>query len=338
MKRIIQKIISDNSTLKNKVKRALFASEVLLDPRIPEKIRHVAYDHGMFHEALKFNANKNGRELYSLITLQHVARALALMESEPGGIALEIGAGRTGLPILLLLAGFDQVVVNEFSALDEDYDRHFAETLNLLSILTGSSRRSLDEIAVRTGDRVSIRPEFVQWMPFTDAAKIDLPLGSLRAVLSFTVLEHVENIENVIRHTATLLENKGWMCHLVDMRDHDDFEHPLAFLSQSAAGYQHRGAWCNRLRHPDFLALFESAGLTVISSKVTTFNELDSRKSTDFWAMIAVGLDSVFVDRLPDRDIWVTDDLIRSFAPDYQTYSPEDLSVLQAEYIVSKKI
>lgn len=338
MKSAIQKFLGGNPVLKRKIKRAVFVSEVLLDPRVSEKIRHVAYDHAMFHEALKFNANKNGREIYSLITFQHVARALALMNSEPGGTALEVGAGRTGLPILLLLAGFDQVVINEFSALDQEYDRHFAESLYLLSILSGSNRRTLDEIIVRDGERVTIRPELVRWMPFTDAATLDLPPGSLRAVLSFTVLEHIENIAGVMRHTATLLEDNGWMCHVVDMRDHEDFERPLAFLSEPAAGYQPRHVWCNRLRHSDFLALFEDAGLNVASSKVTVFNELDDRKSTDFWAMTTKGLDRVFTDRLPADDIWVTDEIIQGFSPDYRQYDREDLSVLQAEYILTKKV
>jgi len=81
----------------------------------------VGYDHELFRTALRDNANKNGRELHSLMHLQHVLNALRLLDRTPGGEILEIGAGRAGLPVVLLACGFDRVHVNEISGWRADH-------------------------------------------------------------------------------------------------------------------------------------------------------------------------------------------------------------------------
>jgi hypothetical protein len=125
------------------------------------------------------------------------------------------------------------------------------------------------------------------------------------------------------------------MCHLVDMRDHEDFNHPLRFLTVAASQYRNRqGEWCNRLRHSDFVAMFAATGFELCAARVTAFNELDDRKSTDFWKMMSECLDKIYRDELDPSDSWLTDELVAWLHPDYRKYSRADLSILQAKYVL----
>jgi SAM-dependent methyltransferase len=339
MKALVQAFLDRHPELKEKVARTIFRTRLLLAPRPSSKARFVAYDHGMFLVALRDNSNKNGRELYSLMRLQHVLNALRLLGREPGGEILEIGAGRAGLPVLMLLCGFDRVHINEITNAANRFDRAFLENLQVLASLTGVCRRRLEDVVVPLDEgHCAIRPEFVRVHAFTDASKLDIAPGTLTAVVSFTVLEHLRDPETVFKHLRTRLSPYGWMCHVVDMRDHEDFTDPLKFLTVGAAQYRNRaGDWCNRMRHSDFINLFERTGFDLRAARVTSFNELDDRKSTDFWKMIAHGLDATYRNELRFEDIWVTDAFLARVHPDYRGYTRAELSILQSEYVLSAR-
>lgn len=332
----LQAFLDKRPELKDLVSRAVFRTGLLMAPKATSKARLIGYDHGLFRAVLRDNANKNGRELHSLMHLQHVLSALRTLGQTPGGEILEIGAGRAGLPVLLLLCGFDRVHVNEISNAVNRYENTHVESLHLLASLMGICRRRVEDVVVPAGSlHCAIRPERIQTHAFTDASRLDVPARSLNAVISFTVLEHLREPESVFEHLETKLLPGAWMCHVVDMRDHEDFEDPLRFLTVSAERYRNRlGEWCNRLRHSDFVNLFGRTGFEVCSARVTRFNELDDRKSTDFWKMLTTGLEAVYRDRLDEADVWVSDEMLARIHSDYRRYSREDLSILQAEYVL----
>jgi SAM-dependent methyltransferase len=332
----LQAFLDKRPELKDLVSRSVRRTRLLLTLKSAAKARLVGYDHELFRSALRDNANKNGRELHSLMHLQHVLKALRLLDRAPGGEILEIGAGRAGLPVVLLACGFDRVHVNEISNAVNRFEYAHVESLYLLASLMGVCRRRLEDIVIPVDSRnCAIRPDMIRTHAFTDASKLDIPPRTLTAVVSFTVLEHLREPEAVFRHLRTCLAPGGWMCHVVDMRDHEDFEDPLHFLTVSAAQYHNQiGEWCNRLRHSDYIELFARAGFDLQATGVTSFNELDDRKSTDFWKMLNVGLESIYRDELPESEAWVTDDLLARIHPDYRRYDRTELSILQAEYVL----
>lgn len=309
---------------------------MLLAHKAASKARLVGYDHDLFRTALRDNANKNGREFHSVMHLQHVLNALRRLDRAPCGEILEIGAGRAGLPVMLLLCGFDRVHVNEISNAVNRFEWAHVESLHLLASIMGVTRRRIEDVVVPLNSRhCAIRPEMVRTHPFTDASTIDIPPQSLTAVVSFTVLEHLRQPEAVFRQLRTRLAPGGWMCHVIDMRDHEDFSDPLRFLTVSGSQYRNQvGDWCNRLRHSDFVEMFSRSGFELEAARVTSFNELDDRGSTDFWKMLNAGLQSIYRDRLTEKDLWVTDELAARMHPDYRHYDREDLSILQAEYVM----
>jgi SAM-dependent methyltransferase len=332
----IQAFFDGRPGLKQRVARMMFRTGVLLAPNVSSKARFVGRDHGLFRDALRDNSNRNGRELHSLMHLRHVLNALKRVGQDPGGEILEIGAGRAGLPVLLLLCGFDRVHVNEITNSVNRFDRDHLENLQVLASLMGVARRRLEQIVQPLHDGCyAIRPDMLRIHAFTDAARLEIAPGALTAIVSFTVLEHLTDPHGVFRHLRPALAPDGWMCHVVDMRDHEDFARPLQFLTVEASKYQNRlGAWCNRLRHSDFLEMFRHTGFELCASRVSNFNDLDDRKSTDFWKMMATGLDQVYRNELDPEDLWVSDEQIARLHPDYRHYSRADLSILQAEYVL----
>ena len=336
----MQAFFEKRPELKERVARSMFRTRLLLASKASVKARFVGYDHELFHHALRDNCNKNGRELHSLMHLQHILNAMRALGRQPGGEILEIGAGRAGLPILLLLCGFDRIHINEMTNVVNCFQNAHAETLQVLASIMGVARRRLEDVVVPVdAHHCAIRPGMLRLHAFTDAAALDITPGTLSAVISFTVLEHLRDPHAVFRHLRSCLAPDGWMCHLVDLRDHEDFTDPLRFLTVPAAQYRNlRGEWCNRLRHSDFLALFRSTGFEICAARVTRFNELDERRSTDFWKMLVDGLQQVYRDDLPPHEVWVTDDMVARLHPEYRRYARADLSILQSEYVLRAAI
>ena len=335
MKARLQAYLDSRPNTKEALVRAIFRTRLFVAPTPAAKARLVGYDHRMFRDALRDNANKNGRELHSLMHLRHVLHALQVVGRNPGGEVLEIGAGRAGLPVLLLLCGFDRVHVNELSNAVNRFDRAHVESLHVLASLMGVCRRPLHDVVVPLDDlHYAIRGDRMRAHAYTDAQNLAIPSGSLSAVVSFTVLEHLRNPTGVMRHLRSCLEPGGWMCHVVDFRDHEDFTRPLDFLTVAPDQYHNRlGDWCNRLRFSDFVRTFTDTGFELCSSRVTSFNELDDRKSTEFWKMLNDGPDMTFRPELDPADHWVTEEQRVGFHADYQSYSRAELSILQAEFI-----
>lgn len=76
--------------------------------------------------------------------------------------------------------------------------------------------------------------------PAEDCAR-RLPAGSFDLVLSRSVLEYVQDLDQAFAGLRTLLAPGGWMIHKVDARDDGLFSrhghHPLSFLTVSHAAY-----------------------------------------------------------------------------------------------------
>jgi SAM-dependent methyltransferase len=112
-----------------------------------------------------------------------------------------------------------------------------------------------------------------------DAAKTGLAPGAIDFHTSFNVFEHIPS--NVLLAILTegnrIIRSNGLFVHRVDYSDH--FSHsdtrisPINFLQYSDAQWDryagNRYMYMNRLRHDDFLALFESARHTILATDAT---------------------------------------------------------------------
>jgi SAM-dependent methyltransferase len=99
-----------------------------------------------------------------------------------------------------------------------------------------------------------------------DILGLAAPAQSLSVVVSFAVLEHVQDLEAVNRWLYERTAPGGLHFHFIDMADHRSYEvgsktDPLAFLTEAEAP-----AGMNRVRASEHLAAFERAGFQVLKA------------------------------------------------------------------------
>jgi SAM-dependent methyltransferase len=112
-----------------------------------------------------------------------------------------------------------------------------------------------------------------------DAAHTELDRGAIDFHTSFNVFEHISRdvLLAILREGNRIIRSDGLFVHRVDYSDH--FSHsdtrisPINFLQYSDTQWEryagNRYMYMNRLRHDDFLALFESASHRVLAAEPT---------------------------------------------------------------------
>jgi SAM-dependent methyltransferase len=112
-----------------------------------------------------------------------------------------------------------------------------------------------------------------------DATQTGLGADEIDFHTSFNVFEHIPRdvLLAILDEGNRIIRHGGLFVHRVDYSDH--FSHsdtqisPINFLQYSDAQWEryagNRYMYMNRLRHDDFLALFESAGHAVLAAEPT---------------------------------------------------------------------
>jgi hypothetical protein len=110
-----------------------------------------------------------------------------------------------------------------------------------------------------------------------DAAHTDLRAGSVDFHTSFNVFEHIPQsvLSSILAEGNRIVSDAGLFIHRVDYSDH--FSHsdahilPINFLQYSDTQWEryagNRYMYMNRLRHDDFVALFESSGQHILATE-----------------------------------------------------------------------
>ncbi len=189
---------------------------------------------------------------------------------------LEIGPG----PILANGVHFIAEGAASYTALDRfDLLRRDSQVRSAYQELirrlpSDQQQRCLGLIA--EGDRGKLFDERIQNI----VAKIEEPGGQLGSgkwdfVVSFDVLEHVDDLAGTMRTVRSLLKPGGMMVHRVDVTIHNAAEdvHRLAHLAFSDRAWRRfssRRAICNRYRPSEFLEAAESLGFETLRYEPTT--------------------------------------------------------------------
>jgi len=107
-------------------------------------------------------------------------------------------------------------------------------------------------------------------------------------VLSFSVLEHIKNIEEVVSSLSSILSNNGLSYHFIDLRDHYNFNSPFLFYKHSNYIWdrfltKEGVSYTNRLRYDDYIRIFFNNNFSVIYENKIFFS-LDKNQhiSADF--------------------------------------------------------
>jgi SAM-dependent methyltransferase len=174
-----------------------------------------------------------------------------------------------------------------------------------LAEIAGRELRGLGPADVASAEE--LRARFgIEYRAPLDARATRLPASSVDLVTSTNTLEHVprEAIALILREAARLLRPDGVMSFRIDMQDHSSYVDPrrspydyLCYSDRAWRFLSPKLEYENRLRLPDYRALFAEAGLAIVDETV-------SRPRPEHLAALA---------QVP-------------LAPRFRGYAPEDLA------------
>lgn len=190
--------------------------------------------------------------------------------------------------------------------------RALAERRTELEDLLGVELRTVDPAPIATAGELEERFG-IRYLAPCDARATGLPAGSVDFVSSTYTLEHIpaRDIAPILRESARLLKPDGLINSAIDLNDHYSFFQPglspynfLRFREPVWRWLSPSLHYQNRLREPEYRALFEQAGLEIVEAR--TFGPTG-------------------------EDL---DDLARlSCAPRFRRFTPEELGVRGLRYL-----
>ena len=184
----------------------------------------------------------------------------------------------------------------------------FGELATTLPRRPAGALASVDELGPGFG---------IEYRAPCDARATGLADGSLDCITSSNTLEHIppDDIAAILRECHRCLRDDGVMSFLIDYVDH------YSYFDKRISGYHFLrfsdGAWRlfnpslhyqNRLRHKDYLALFDAAGFQVLEER------LQPVTAADLAALARVPLTARFA-----------------------AYTPEELAVRDARVVLKKR-
>jgi SAM-dependent methyltransferase len=236
--------------------------------------------------------------------------------------AIELGTGSkpyTGLRFLL--EGTQRFVANDVMPIQRDFGNNFIQHLrNLLGLIAPRLRKRLDGSigAASVEGRVAVEGlEICDQKPFEG---IDV-VGEFDLIFSTSVLEHVMKPRAIVEKMASLLKPGGHAWHCIDLRDHRDFDDPLAFLRLTDDEYASVNTE-NRLRASDWFDLLAEVGFLVVECEFGTYKSAATREHQ-------------YGFRSPERP-WIDEDMRASFQPPFNRKSLSDLSITAIRVLCRK--
>lgn len=152
--------------------------------------------------------------------------------------------------------------------------------------LEPSPPRKPQAFAPRTRDWMAhVAREFgIDYRAPCDARATGLPDGCIDCITSTATLEHIpmNDLTSILRECHRLLRSGGVMSHFIDYGDHyayfDGRISRYNFLRYSDVGWQRYSSpllYQNRLRHRDYLELFEATGFVIAEEHPTAGSDAD---------------------------------------------------------------
>ena len=189
-----------------------------------------------------------------------------------GKFILEIGPGNSlAIALLFLAHGARKVsLIDRFQHLfwdsrDIDFHKHILKKIAKSKAPCASS--AINSISFdNNANSVNFDNDRIEYQQ-CDATRLPFASKSIDLVFSNAVLEHIHNPQKVICEIARVTKRNGIGIHEVDFRDHFFKQEPLRLLKYPDWLWNlmswNRPGYTNRLRAPDFLELFKSAGFDI---------------------------------------------------------------------------
>jgi hypothetical protein len=331
---------SDNSN-PNENRRAYFV--VAPEPGhdvVSESTRNgaaVAGDPEALRECLRSSLSTLGAEFHSAYSLRTLLSVLRDIDYElVAKTVLEIGASPThGLGIALGLLGTAKVILNNIQPMAPTVSTAYATNVEVLASLITPLRRRLSELVSPLGDSnlATLNPAVFDVLSSTDAADLPVFKNPPDLVFSFSVLEHIRHLPDVLQKLRGAIAPDGVSVHWIDLRDHTNFDDPLKFLRIDEAEFLARYDTAhNRWRRSEYIRMFEQAGWEVVRERFGGQLPTLGNGGTDMLGIAAGGPERVFVS--DPKDLLQAGAVVpNDLSVPYRSLPREELSIMVLEVI-----
>lgn len=238
-----------------------------------------------FGSLRRFNPEKHLSAAVS--TWNHIKK---LGYDPSGKVFFEVGTGRIPLfPVTYWLLGAGKIITLDLNKylkpeLLMESVRYIANNKNTVQGLLGpgiknNRMRALLDFAGKAPFKPGpfLKTCRIEYTAPADAAETGLPESSVDFHTSYTVFEHIpeEEIKKILEEGNRITRNSGVFAHTIDYSDHfavsDKNISSINFLRFSERKWRiyagNRYMYMNRLRHDDYIRLFESAGHRILDAE-----------------------------------------------------------------------
>lgn len=208
-----------------------------------------------------------------------------------GKVFLEIGTGRVPLvPLAYWLMGAEKIITIDLNPylkgeLIRESLRYISDNNEEIQNLFGTllDKKRLDDLLAFSENADFSTRRFldlcrIDYVAPGNAAKTDFPPRSVDFHTSYTVFEHIppEVLKQILEEGNRIVRSNGLFVHRIDYSDH--FSHSdqkisaINFLQYSDDEWKryagNRYMYMNRLRHDDFISIFQSAGHRILEAEL----------------------------------------------------------------------
>ncbi len=210
-----------------------------------------------------------------------------------GKTFFEVGTGRIPLfPIAYWLLGAGKIItldINRYMRpeLLIESIQYIADNQEAVCGLLGPGmKKNRMRTLIEFAGKKPFQPEYflkcchIDYIAPADAADTELPDSSVNFHTSYTVFEHIpeEDIKNILNEGNRITKKNGLFVHTIDYSDHfaisDKRISSINFLRFSERKWKlyagNRYMYMNRLRHDDYIRLFELAGHRILDAETAT--------------------------------------------------------------------
>ncbi len=229
-----------------------------------------------------------------------------------GKVFLEVGTGRVPLvPMAYWLMGAEKIITVDLNPylkaeLIRESLNYIRKNMDEMRGLFGPLlvEKRLEELICFAGKSIFQTSAFlelcrIEYIAPRDAADTKLPSASIDFHTSYAVLEHVApfTLKKIISEGNRIIKGNGLFVHRIDYNDHFSLDDkaipPINFLQYSDDEWEryagNRYTYVNRLRHDDYIRLFQAAGQRILSAET-----YDDKNVTELLASGAFRLDRRF--------------------------------------------